>query len=290
MYRICIFCNILIILSQNKGHEQRAYISSIKDSAQEEIFIKKTGWEEISLSGHSHNKHQIIYTLSGTLHVQIGSTSYFVPEKHIGWIPKNVEHELCSKNRQVSLVIYYVDWAEEAHRPSCTEFSIYAINAMIAENLKYIASKGTKIEYALAPELYEFTLSFFRLLPSMCPASGIWLKTLVVPNDMRLHPILDYMMEHLGDGLRIDRVAAEFGFSVRNLSRLLHASGIRFADYMNHQRVVRAIELFSDGGRTLQQVAYEAGFSTPNHFNRVFRQVTGMSPGVFFGKNRLRDR
>lgn len=272
------------------NNEQRAYISSIKDSAQEEIFIKKTGWEEISLSGHSHNKHQIIYTLSGTLHVQIGSTSYFVPEKHIGWIPKNVEHELCSKNRQVSLVIYYVDWAEEAHRPSCTEFSIYAINAMIAENLKYIASKGTKIEYALAPELYEFTLSFFRLLPSMCPASGIWLKILVVPNDMRLHPILDYMMEHLGDGLRIDRVAAEFGFSVRNLSRLLHASGIRFADYMNHQRVVRAIELFSDGGKTLQQVAYEAGFSTPNHFNRVFRQVTGMSPGVFFGKNRLRDR
>lgn len=124
----------------------------------------------------------------------------------------------------------------------------------------------------------------------MCPASGIWLKILVVPNDMRLHPILDYMMEHLGDGLRIDRVAAEFGFSVRNLSRLLHASGIRFADYMNHQRVVRAIELFSDGGKTLQQVAYEAGFSTPNHFNRVFRQVTGMSPGVFFGKNRLRDR
>lgn len=98
------------------NNEQRAYISSIKDSAQEEIFIKKTGWEEISLSGHSHNKHQIIYTLSGTLHVQIGSTSYFVPEKHIGWIPKNVEHELCSKNRQVSLVIYYVDWAEEAHR------------------------------------------------------------------------------------------------------------------------------------------------------------------------------
>ena len=98
---------------------------------------------------------------------------------------------------------------------------------------------------------------------------------------MRLHPILDYMMEHLGDGLRIDRVAAEFGFSVRNLSRLLHASGIRFADYMNHQRVVRAIELFSDGGKTLQQVAYEAGFSTPNHFNRVFRQVTGMSPSEY---------
>lgn len=266
--------------------EQRAYISSIRNSAQEEIFIKKTGWEEISLSGHSHAKYQIVYTLSGTLHVQIGSTSYFVPEKHIAWIPKDVEHELSSKNRQVSLVIYYVDWSMETNLSPFNEFSIYTTNSMIAENLKFIASKGAKIEYASMPELYEFTLSFFRLLPFMCPSADMLLKTQVVPDDGRLHPILDYMMEHLGEGLRIDSVASEFGFSVRNLSRLFHASGIRFADYMNHQRVVRAIELFSDRDKTMQQVAYEVGFSTPNHFNRVFKQVTGMSPSAFFSKKR----
>lgn len=270
--------------------EQRAYIYSIGNSVPEEIFIKKTGWEEINLSVHSHGKHQIVYTLSGTLHVRMGADSYFVPEKHIAWIPKGEAHELSSKNRQVSLVIYYIDW--EGRLPevaSCKEFAIYTINAVIAENLKFIASKGSRIEHVVSPELYDFTLSFFRLLPSMCPAREIPLKTLVIPNDLRLHPVLDYMMEHLGDSLRIEQVAAEFGFSVRNLSRLLHASGIRFADYMNHQRIVRAIELYSDGGKTMQQVAYEAGFSTPNHFNRVFRQVTGTSPGVFFNRRKFPD-
>lgn len=53
---------------------------------------------------------------------------------------------------------------------------------------------------------------------------------------------------------------------------------------MNHQRIMRAIELFTDGGRTLQQVAYEVGYSTPNHFNRVFKQVTGVSPRIFFSE------
>ncbi len=270
--------------------EQRAYISSIGDSVPEEILIKKTGWEEVNLSVHSHGKHQIVYTLSGTLHVRMGSDSYFVPEKHIVWIPKGQAHELSSKNRQVSLVIYYIDW--EGRLPdvaSCKEFAVYTTNPVIAENLKFIASKGERIEQVKSPQLYDFTLGFFRLLPSMCTTREIPLKTLVIPNDLRLHPVLDYMMEHLGDNLRIEQVAAEFGFSVRNLSRLLHASGIRFADYMNHQRVVRAIELFSDGRRTMQQVAYEAGFSTPNHFNRVFRQVTGMSPGVFFNRRRHTD-
>lgn len=268
------------------NNEQRDYISAVNGAGQEEIFVKKTGWEEVSLSAHSHAKHQIIYTLSGTLHVQIGKTNYFVPEKHIAWIPGNVPHELCSKNRQVSLVIYYLEGLPEAEADTFGGFSIYTVDAMIAGNLKFIASKGPCIDRAEAPGLYDFTLAFFRLLPSMCPATGILLKTQAVPDDMRLHPVLDYMMAHLGEGLRVEQVAAEFGFSVRNLSRLLHASGIRFADYMNHQRIVHAIELFSDGGRTLQQVAYEAGFSTPNHFNRVFRQVTGVSPRVFFNKRK----
>ena len=52
------------------------------------ILIKKTGWEEVNLPGHVHGKCQIIYTLAGTLHVEIGSESYFVPEKHIAWIPQ----------------------------------------------------------------------------------------------------------------------------------------------------------------------------------------------------------
>ena len=35
------------------------------------------------------------------------------------------------------------------------------------------------------------------------------------------------------------------------------------------------------GGKTMQQIAYEVGFATSNHFNRVFRQITGVSPNAF---------
>lgn len=34
------------------------------------------------------------------LHVEIGSESYFVPEKHIAWIPQGAEHKLSSNSRQ----------------------------------------------------------------------------------------------------------------------------------------------------------------------------------------------
>ena len=88
--------------------EQREYIGIINQSAEEVILIKKTGWEEVNLPGHVHGKCQIIYTLAGTLHVEIGSESYFVPEKHIAWIPQGAEHKLSSNSRQVSMVNFFM--------------------------------------------------------------------------------------------------------------------------------------------------------------------------------------
>lgn len=154
------------------NQEQESYISLIKQTSKETIRIKKTGWEEIKLPGHAHEKCQIIYTLSGTLHVQIGSTSYFVPEKHIAWIPGSTEHELSSKNRQVSLVIFYLSMDADDKDTALKEFSIYHTNSFIAENLKFIASKGTEIEQADSPDLYAFALSFFKLLPSISQNMG----------------------------------------------------------------------------------------------------------------------
>lgn len=165
------------------NQEQERYISLINRTSRETIRIKKTGWEEINLPGHTHGQCQIVYTLSGTLHVQIGSTNYFVPEKHIAWIPGCTEHKLCSNNRQTSLVIFYLLLDSDGGDEALKDFSIYHTDSFVAENLKFIASKGTEINREDTPDLYAFALGFFRLLPSISQNMGFLLKTLTIPND-----------------------------------------------------------------------------------------------------------
>lgn len=261
--------------------EQNEYISFINRSGSGEILVKKTGWEEISLPAHRHGKCQILYTRSGTLYVQIDGTDYFVPERHIAWIPAHTDHRLSSNSRQVSLVIFYVDLAVSDPSDPCARFSIYTTNRLLLENLSFLSSAGRVITENCQPGLFRFASSFFALLPQMTTGADILLKTLIVPSDLRLQPILDYLAAHRHENLRMEQVAALHHMSVRNLSRLFHASGIHFSNYVNHLRVMRAIELLTDGGKTVQQVAYEVGFSTPNNFNRVFRQVTGHSPKAY---------
>lgn len=260
--------------------EQQEYISLINRSAPDDILIKKTGWEEINLQEHAHKKFQIIYTLSGTLHVETEGANYFVPEKHIAWIPENASHKLSSNSRQVSLIIFYVT-LNVTPDDSKSRFSIYSTNAIIAENMKFIASKGKLITQKEQPDLYNFTLSFFNLLPQMSPGADVLLKTLVIPNDSRLHPILDYITEHIHEELNMEQIASQYNLSVRNLSRLFHTSGLHFSSYVNHLRITRAIELLTDGEYTVQEIAYRVGFNTPNNFNRVFKQITGKSPKAY---------
>jgi len=264
--------------------EQQEYIASIDQASDKEIFIKKTGWEEISLPEHSHNRHQIIYTLSGTLHIHTGTTNYFVPEQHIAWIPEGMEHELSSNNCQISLIIFYCALNLSKKGIVGQKFSIYNTNAVILENLRFVSSEEGPIKKTEHPDLYNFAISFFKLLPFMNRGSEIPLQTLVIPDDIRLRPMLHYIIEHAQEDLTIEHVARQFGFSVRNLSRLLQGSGIRFTNYLNYQRITRAIELFADGDKTMQQIAYEVGFSTPNNFNRVFKQMMGVNPSVFCKK------
>lgn len=266
------------------NQEQQAYISSLDRSASGEIHIKHTGREGINLPSHHHSKHQLVYTLSGTLHIQTGNVSYFVPEKHLARIPAGTEHELSSNNRQIALVIFYYDTVGDAEEEGLHTLSIYNVDAFSMENLKFIAAAGDVISLNRQPDLYHFAFSFFRLVPAVSPTCEIPLQSLIVPGDSRLRPVLHYMVEHIGDDLTIRQVAERFGFSVRNLSRLFQNEHLRFNTYLNYQRITRAIELSAARDKTLQEIAYEVGFNSPGHFTRVFKQLLGTSPNAFIGK------
>ena len=263
--------------------EQQIYISSIDRSGKDEICIKKTSREDINLPAHEHNKHQIIFTLSGTLHVQIDNISYFVPEHHIAWIPKNVVHKLSSNNNKIAIEIFFVDMSMRKTNEH-KEFEIYNTDRLTLENIRYIADERQTISRKNDEDLYFYTISFFGLLNKMNSTYSLPLRALVVPRDERLQPVLNYINTHLYEDLSIGTIANKFGFSVRNLSRILSSSGIRYTSYINYQRITRAIEFFADGNKTMAEIAYEVGYNTPNNFNRVFKKIMGINPSTFTTK------
>lgn len=122
-------------------------------------------------------------------------------------------------------------------------------------------------------------------MPQINPKETFLLRPLIIPNDPRLAPVLNYINRHLSDRLDMELLASRFHLSTRNLSRLFNTSKIRFSSLVNHWRILRAIELMSDRDKTIQEIAYEVGFNTPNSFNRVFKQITGTSPRMYLQRD-----
>jgi AraC-like DNA-binding protein len=59
------------------------------------------------------------------------------------------------------------------------------------------------------------------------------------------------------------------------------ATGMTFTEYLALVRVAKAKTLLANPQARISEVAYEAGFASLTHFNRMFRRIAGQSPTEF---------
>ena len=59
------------------------------------------------------------------------------------------------------------------------------------------------------------------------------------------------------------------------------ATGLTFTDYLSRVRIERAKNLLLNPNLRVSEIAYEVGFQSLTHFNRMFRKLTGQSPSAY---------
>ncbi|MFA5206605.1 MAG: helix-turn-helix transcriptional regulator [Lentisphaeria bacterium] len=84
----------------------------------------------------------------------------------------------------------------------------------------------------------------------------------------------------LGDAtLSVRRLAEAVGCSADYLSTQFHRdTGLRLAEYINHQRISHARQLLSATGLNVSEVAWACGYRDPGYFIRQFRRHEGVPP------------
>jgi len=94
---------------------------------------------------------------------------------------------------------------------------------------------------------------------------------------------LDYIHEHFQDStLNLDIVSLNTGMSQRNISDSISEQfGCNFKTYINQIRISEAQRLLKESDLNISAIAYSVGFSSPNNFNRVFKNITGINPSEY---------
>lgn len=78
--------------------------------------------------------------------------------------------------------------------------------------------------------------------------------------------------------LSLAAVARQVGLMPETLSRKFHAlAGVTFGSYVRHLRVLHACDLLRQGSNATE-AAMASGFGSVRSFNRVFEELTGITP------------
>lgn len=97
--------------------------------------------------------------------------------------------------------------------------------------------------------------------------------------------VRDYLVKQGGrERVSMQAVARALGLSVRSLRRRLDREGRSFLEVENEALATIAQRLLSDPQRTIQETAYEMGFSSTSTFHHAFKRWTGSTPNAYRGK------
>jgi AraC-like DNA-binding protein len=95
----------------------------------------------------------------------------------------------------------------------------------------------------------------------------------------------EYIQEHQTENLRLGHVAKAVNTSTFYFCKMFKkVTGINFTDYLSRVRIEKSKNLLLNPNLRVSEIAFEVGFQSLTHFNRVFKKILGQSPTEYRGQ------
>lgn len=132
----------------------------------------------------------------------------------------------------------------------------------------------------LTPTQYQ---SMIQLLTIFAEHLAIVCNQVVVHNDHAEPPMITrakkYIKTNQSEDISLGQVAKAVNTSTFYFCKMFKkATGINFTEYLSRVRLEKARNLLLNPNLRISEIAYEVGFQSLTHFNRIFKKVVGQSP------------
>ncbi|MBR4670702.1 MAG: helix-turn-helix transcriptional regulator [Butyrivibrio sp.] len=264
-------------------------------------FNMSTGFKERSYQMHWHSYGEIILVGPGKTNVyKVNQDTYTLVEGDFVLVWPMEMHSIIDADREEALVIQFsnafVNSLFDLQRIMHFYRNLHVIcinsHPLLAAKLKEITYKMKEIFFSDGPDrelkccmlLMEFmmTLDEYReeFVPEIQPGAHNGYTDDVMK---RMIGVTDYIKNNLtSDDLSQTTMAKRVGISRDYFSRMFkEVTGMNYNKWLNMIRLEKAIELLSNKGMTLTEVAMLSGFQSIPSFNRVFHNEKGMAPGEY---------
>jgi AraC-like DNA-binding protein/ligand-binding sensor protein len=131
--------------------------------------------------------------------------------------------------------------------------------------------------------------SVVKLLGIFAQHLSILSNQLVVQQEHSEPPVIrrakEFINEHQAEDLTLGQVAKAVNTSTFYFCKMFKkATGINFTDYLSRVRIEKSKNLLLNPNLRVSEIAFEVGFQSLTHFNRVFKRILGQSPTEYRAK------
>ncbi len=132
----------------------------------------------------------------------------------------------------------------------------------------------------LLPRQYE---AMVKMLSIFAQHLSMVSNQVVVQQDNSEPPVItrakEFILEHQTDDLSLGQVARAVNTSTFYFCKLFKkVTGINYTDYVARIRIEKAKNLLLNPNLRISEIAFEVGFQSLTHFNRVFKRIVGLAP------------
>jgi AraC-like DNA-binding protein/ligand-binding sensor protein len=142
---------------------------------------------------------------------------------------------------------------------------------------------GTRV---ISPRQHE---SVIKLLSIFSQHLSMLSNQLIVKQENSEPPVIrkakEFINEHQTEDLTLGDVAKAVNTSTFYFCKMFKKStGINFTDYLSRVRIEKSKNLLLNPNLRVSEIAFEVGFQSLTHFNRVFKRIMGQSPTAYRAK------
>ncbi|KUY30653.1 AraC family transcriptional regulator [Elizabethkingia ursingii] len=245
------------------------------DKHSKSVFVMHEKSEKL-IPFHRHTKGQLSYVEGGIAYITTNNKTYVVPAKHFFWIPQGMDHLLRIGHSATVLRSLYFYAYDDHTDPFYTKLGIYPASELLIQMIKYTEIWDEK-HVKSKDHNFEFLISLKNILPKISNEA----LPIILPmtDDQQMNKILHYLDSNINETLTLISISKRFGMSERSVSRLFRSAlDISFLQYLKTLRMVKAIELILKSNKSINEIAYEVGYSSISTFSDTFHEFTQSRP------------
>jgi len=218
---------------------------------------------------HTHAWGQLNFVAHGLMELDIAGQRFMSPPQYAVWIPPHMEHS-CYNRQAIVYRSVYISLEHSANLPAepCT----LVISDILKAILNDFAERDVKI-----PE-QEADIRLAQVIVDQLIVARVQTRYLPYAQSPGLLAVLQALQADPGDNRPLVEWASQVHVSERTLARqCLRELGMSFGDWRQRLRFLAAIEAL-EGNRSVQEIAFDMGYSSASAFISMFQRQAGCTP------------